>query len=203
MAAKKQGMNVVSVPLDELVLDDRNARRGNVAAIVESLSEFGQHRPVVVQKSTSKIIAGNHLYMAAEALGWDSVDVFYVDDDDATALRRSLADNGTGDLAKWENDTLAALLQEAGTDVPGFDDAFLAKILKDTEPDEPEPEPIFPIVARVNEEYDYVLVVAQNAVDCNWLREKFGVREEQSYKDKAVAKSHVVTVERLQELWAD
>ena len=200
---KVKGMDVVSVPLEELHLDDRNARKGNVASIVESLTEFGQHRPVVVQKSTNRIIAGNHLYMAAEALGWSHVDVFFVEDDDATALRRSLADNGTGDLAKWENDLLADLLQEAGTDVPGFDEAFLAKIMKDTEPDENEPEPIFPIVARVNEEYDYVLVVAQNAVDCNWLREKFGVREEQSYKDKAVAKSHVVTVERLQGLWTD
>jgi ParB-like chromosome segregation protein Spo0J len=200
---KSKGMSVVSVPLEKLILDDRNARRGDVAAIVESLTEFGQHRPVVVQKSTNKIIAGNHLYMAAEALGWESVDAYYVDDDDAKALRRSLADNGTGDLAKWENDTLAALLQEAGDDVPGFDEAFLDKLLKDAGPEEKEPDPIFPIVARVNEEYDYVLVVAQNAVDCNWLREKFGVREEQSYKDKAVAKSHVVTVERLQELWAD
>jgi hypothetical protein len=117
------------------------------------------------------------------------------------ALRRSLADNGTGDLARWDDNVLADLLSQAGDNVPGFDESFLKKMTDDKGAEENAPEPIFPIVARVNEEYDYVLVVAQNSVDCNWLRERFGVRDEQSYKDKAVAKSHVVTVERLQKLW--
>lgn len=200
MPIKQEKMDVVSVPLKDLKLDDRNARQGNVSAIAESLSEFGQHRPVVVQKGSNKIIAGNHLYMAAEALGWSHVNVYYVDDDDAKALRRSLADNAVGDTAKWEEDLLATLLLEAGP-VPGYDQAALDKLLAETTPKDSDEQPIFPIVARTGEKYDYVVIVAEKELDCTWLREKFQFRPEQSYKGPKVSTSHVVSVERLQELW--
>jgi hypothetical protein len=200
MPAVDKSMKVERVALKDLKLDDRNARKGNVAVIAESLEEFGQHRPVVAQRTTKKIIAGNHLYLAAEALGWSHVDVFFVDDDDTKALRRSLADNAVSDTAKWEDDLLGELLLEAGP-VPGYDAEAMEKLLAVTMPDEDKENPIFPIAARIGEKYDYVIIVAEKELDCTWLREKFQLRPEQSYKGPKVATSHVVTVERLQELW--
>jgi len=197
---KIEGMKVESVALKDLVIDERNARKGNVAAIVESLSEFGQHRPVVVQRSNKKIIAGNHLYMAAQALGWSHVQVFYVDDDDPKALRRSLADNSVGDTAQWDDTLLAELLKEAGP-VPGYDQSALDKLLDQLKVTQEAEPPIFPIVARTGEKYDYVIIVAENELDCTWIREKFQLRPEQSYKSPKVATTHVVSAERLQGLW--
>jgi len=173
--AKSKDMDVISVPLDDLVLDDRNARKGNVAVIIESLREFGQHRPVVAQKGTNKVIAGNHLVKAARSLGWQDVQVLYVDDDDKKALRRSLADNAVSDTAKWENDLLVELLEEAGP-VPGYDQDSLNKLIAQTTPKLQVEDPIFPIVARPNEKYDYVLIVAQSEIDVNWLHQTFDLR---------------------------
>jgi len=203
MADKKTNstnMDVESVPLGELVLDQRNARKGNVAAIVESIREFGQHRPIVVQRSTKRIIAGNHLYKAAQTLGWTHIDVAWVDDDDETAQRRSLADNASGDLAKWDEVMLAELLQEVGP-VPGYDQDAIDKLLAKIDKPDKEIDPIFPIVARPSEKYDYVLVIAMNETDAAYMRTKFDLRMEKSYKKEVIGTSHVVTIERLKSLW--
>ena len=72
-------MEVEDVALSRLHTDDRNARKGNVQAIAESLKEFGQHRAIVAQRSTGKIIAGNHTFLAAQTLGWQTVSVHWVE----------------------------------------------------------------------------------------------------------------------------
>jgi hypothetical protein len=192
-------MDVESVSMDSLKIDERNARKGNISAIVESLEEFGQHRPVVAHRKSKKIIAGNHMFRAAQALGWDKINVYWVDDDETTAIRRGLADNATGNLATWDEDLLADLLTETGA-VPGIDEGMLQALTESVDKEVKE-KPIFPITARVNEKYDYVIVVAKSEIDTVWMTEKFGLRVEQSYKGPKTARSHVVTVERLQELW--
>lgn len=128
-AAKPPPMPPVEeVPLSEIHPDPRNARRGNVAEIASSLREFGQHRAVVVQRSTGKIIAGNHVYHAARSMGWETIGVVFVDDDDEKALRRGIADNATGDLATWDTDILRELMEEVGTDIPGITDDRLEEL---------------------------------------------------------------------------
>lgn len=200
MSKKTDDMKIVQVAIGDLVLDKENARKGDIAALVESLQEFGQHRPVVVQRETKKVIAGNHLCQAAEVLGWSHVNVLYVDDDDLTALRRSLADNAVGDKAQWDKNKLADLLFEAGP-VPGYDEGMLEKLTRSLNLELDTTEPIFPIVARPGEKYDFVLIVAESAVDVTWLTQKMQLREEKSYKGPHIARSHVVSVQRLQELW--
>lgn len=207
-AAKPPPMPPVEeVPLSEIHPDPRNARRGNVAEIASSLREFGQHRAVVVQRSTGKIIAGNHVYHAARSMGWETIGVVFVDDDDEKALRRGIADNATGDLATWDTDILRELMEEVGTDIPGITDDRLEELAA-IAADAPsagamgldEEQPMFPVVARVGEQYAYVVVVAENEVDVAWLKTRFGVREERSFKGPQVAESWVVTVKRMREV---
>lgn len=61
-----------------------------MAEVIESLREFGQHWPVAVQRSTGQVIVGNHLFQAAQRLGWSTIDAFVVEDDDEAALRRAI-----------------------------------------------------------------------------------------------------------------
>ena len=49
--------NVQMVEVSKLKPYDKNPRKGNVRAIAESLSVNKQYRPIVVQKSTNKILA--------------------------------------------------------------------------------------------------------------------------------------------------
>lgn len=87
-----------------------NPRRGNVNALVESLSVHGQFRPLVVNRPSMEVLAGNHTLRAAEELGWEEVAVFYVDVDEDEARRIALIDNRVSDLATYDNAELADLL---------------------------------------------------------------------------------------------
>ena len=102
------------VPMGTLKHYEKNPRKGNVAAIVESLKVNKQYRPIVVQKSTKKILAGNHTYKAAKELGWKEIAVVMVDVSDEEAVRIMLADNRTNDLAEYDNQVLAELLKDIG-----------------------------------------------------------------------------------------
>lgn len=197
-ASGETAADAVVVPTELLRPASRNPRRGAVAEVVESLREFGQHRPVVVQRSTGEVIVGNHMLKAAKTLGWETISALIVDDDDDKAMRRALADNFTGDKAKWDEEELAEVLQEVGV-VPGVTESEIDKLLAKLQPEEPK-EPIYPLVPRLNEKYDYVIVFAQNETDWTWLQTKFQLRREKSYKSDAVAVSHVITVSRCQEL---
>jgi hypothetical protein len=187
------------VKLEDLTPQERNPRKGSVTDIVESMREFGQHREVVVQQSTSTVIVGNHVFKAAEVLGWEEIDAFVVDDDDAKAVRRGIADNAVGDKGTWEEELLGQVLQEVGA-VPGYDGRDVEKLLAKLAPKQEKAEPTYPLVPRLNEHYDYVMIFATTETDWVWLQTRLQLRREKSYKSKAVALSHVLTVERFQEL---
>lgn len=104
--------------MDQLQPHPRNSRHGDVGAISESLESHGQYRTITVQRSTNYVLAGNHTYRAALALGASEIAVGYVDVDDEEALRIMLADNRTADLASNDEAALADLLTELiGSDV--------------------------------------------------------------------------------------
>lgn len=109
-----------------------NPRRGDTAAIAESLKAHGQYRPLVVQRSTGYVLAGNHTLKAALDLGWEEIEVTRLDVDDDAARRIVLVDNRSNDLARYDDDELVALLASLDGDFTGtgFDaddlDALLA-----------------------------------------------------------------------------
>lgn len=128
-------MQIEKVLLSQLVPDDKNARahsKRNIEEVKKSLEQFGQHRAFVVQRSSNKILVGNGMYEAMRQLGWKEADVYFVDDDDATAVRRALADNRTAELAEWDPDVLAHLFDNfrGGADIPGWSEDEIDKILQ-------------------------------------------------------------------------
>lgn len=186
--------------IDAIVPAKRNARRGAIAEVIDSLREFGQHRPVVVRRDTREVIVGNHVLKAAQQIGWSTIDAFVVKDNEDVALRRALADNAVGDKAAWDEEELADILRDTGP-VPGFEANEIDKLLARLAPPVEKAEPTYPLTPKLNEKYDYVFIFAENETDWTWLQTIMQVRSEQSYKSKAVAKSHVITVSRFQELW--
>ena len=136
-----QYMNVERVELSKLKLDSRNARKHsdrNIKEIKRSLAELGQHRALVVQRKTGRILVGNGMYRAMLQLGWTEGDVYFVDDDDKQALRRALADNRTGELAEWDMDALTEELGELDGDVIGWNEGELEALLKPDDDTGPE-----------------------------------------------------------------
>jgi hypothetical protein len=200
IGVSKNSADLKMVPLELLREASKNPRRGAVSEVIESIREFGQHRPMVVQISTGEVIVGNHLLRALRSLGEEEGACFIVEDDDHKALRRGVADNAVGDKAGWDEEELAAVLREVGP-TPGYDEGEVDALLRKLEPEDTnKTEPTYPLVPRLNERYDYVMIFCENETDWTWLQTRLELRSEKSYKSNAVAKSHVITVARLQEL---
>ena len=90
----------------------RNVRQGDIGAISTSLTAHGQYKPILVQRGTNYIIAGNHTWKAAQHLGWEKIAAQFLDIDDDKALRILLADNRATDLATYDEHALAEVLSE-------------------------------------------------------------------------------------------
>lgn len=134
--------DVQHVPIERVRAHPANPREGDVGAIWESIQENGFFGALVVQESSGCILAGNHRWMAAKEAGMQEVPVIYVDVDDERAMRILLADNRTNDVASYDGETLADLLEHlestddglAGT---GYDGDALDELLHDLERDKP------------------------------------------------------------------
>jgi DNA modification methylase len=125
------------VDIDSIETHPKNVRQGDIGAISESLQAHGQYRPIVVDKRTNRILAGNHTWKAAKALGWTEINAGFIETkDDDEALRILLADNRTTDLASYDDSGLAELLKqladtEIGLEGTAFDGDDLDTLLKD------------------------------------------------------------------------
>lgn len=132
----------LSVPIADLTPDPANARKHgqrNLDAIKASLAAFGQRKPLVVQRQGMIVRAGNGTMQAAKALGWEHIAAVVIDEDSAQAVQFAIADNRTAELAEWDDETLASLLDgmdETTRDMLAFDDKELAGLMRGLEPDE-------------------------------------------------------------------
>ncbi len=99
------------VNTDAIQPHPKNARQGDVGAIIESLESHGQYRPLVVQRSTGFVLAGNHTYRALMQMGAEQVAVTFLDVDDDEALRIMLVDNRSAELAVYDDSALVELLR--------------------------------------------------------------------------------------------
>lgn len=132
-------LDIEYVPTGEVRPHPDNARQGDVGAIHASITHNGVYRPLIVQRSTGHILAGNHTYQAMLHHGLDQVPVVYRDVDDEQAKRIMVADNRTADLGDYDKqvllDTLQGLDGLEGTGYDGDDlDTLLEEINRDPLP---------------------------------------------------------------------
>lgn len=123
------------VPLSSLVLDETNRRthgQRNLSAIEDSIRKHGVVEPLVVQRGTGRIVAGNGRAEVLRRLGYSEVDVVEIEigsEDEFKAL--SIRLNRTGELAGWDvaglEADLAALADSGWGSLPEF--GFDAKLL--------------------------------------------------------------------------
>lgn len=150
MTTPDHQLQVDVVPVSDLLPYPGNARRGDVAAVKESLRVNGLFRPLVVRAETMHVLAGNHTLQALRELAgeddrWTEVPVTFLRDlTDEQARRVVLADNRTSDLATYDDQALLDLLRELGDDLSGTgyvqdDLAVLESLLAESQ--EPPPAP--------------------------------------------------------------
>ena len=132
-------MRIEVLDINEVLQHPQNVRihsKKNLDIIKNSLQEFGQTKPILVQKSTMYVIAGNGTLQAAKALGWETIQAHILDltDDKANAL--AILDNKSTDESQWDEKGLTDLLQQLGDSDPdilsltGFEMEDLDNMLK-------------------------------------------------------------------------
>lgn len=122
--------------IETLKFDPANSRKHderNIKAIMESLKQHGQRKPIVIY--SDMIVAGNGTVTAAKRLGWTEI---WVNNDPFPSLEAAkayaLQDNRSAELAAWDDvqlgDTLSEL-KEAGWDIEsiGFNEYDLENMV--------------------------------------------------------------------------
>lgn len=125
----------LAIDISTLQFDAANARKHNpknIEAIKSSLAQFGQRKPIVVQRDGMIVRAGNGTLEAARALGWSEIAAVVIDEDGTKAAQFAIADNRTAELAEWDKETLATLLDsmdEHDREIVGFNVEDVQEIL--------------------------------------------------------------------------
>lgn len=127
--------------LSEWKNNSRIHTQRNLLTIKNSLETFGQIKPLIVQKSSMSIIAGNGTFQAMKALGWEKADCYIIDIDDKKAEAYCIVDNRATDQSEWDQKTLMQVLQDLNEydedllNCTGFDATEMEKMLQFLEDD--------------------------------------------------------------------
>ena len=125
------------LPIEDLVPLEKNPRRGNIAAITASYSQFGQVKPIVVRPNddgTFTVIAGNHQLEAAKRLGWTEIAAVQMHGSNENAIAFALADNRTMEMGHTDTSMLNDILVDVSDYYPelfeglGWDEFEMAAI---------------------------------------------------------------------------
>lgn len=126
-------MKVENVKMDEIRLLEGNPRKHpevQIEALMSSVEQFGQYRPIVVDEG-GVILAGNGLFTALGRLGKETATIHRV-----VGLSQSqkdkliLADNKTGSMSKDDFARIDEMLRSLDDyEVPGYDPDVLRELL--------------------------------------------------------------------------
>lgn len=191
-----EGLRHLAIPLADLRPDPANARKHNaknLEAIRVSLERFGQRAPVVVQARGMVVRAGNGRLEAARALGWSHLAAVVIDEESADAVAFALADNRTAELAEWDTETLASILDAMPAEdiaASGFTEGDLAELLRELTPagvEETEtPEPPAKPVSVTGDMWElgaHRLLCGDSTVEANLQRLLDGARADMAFTD--------------------
>lgn len=112
-------MEFTEMLASELVHDNENPRKHgeeNFAAIRASILAHGQVEPLVIQRETKMVIAGNARLRVLKDLGYKKVKAVLLDVDNTEARKLSIVLNRSGELAEWNEANLAKHLEELSSD---------------------------------------------------------------------------------------
>lgn len=166
----------------------------------ESLEEFGLVEIPAINLDDT-LIAGHQRCKAMMLLGMGEQEIdVRVPSRMLTAKelkRYNLASNAI--KGNWLEDVLKSHFADVNMDDYGLKVAEMDELLKRQEEKTAEPE--YPIVAKFSESYDAFIIVCNNEIDSNFVRQVMQQGTVQSYKSKNVGSTHVIDAKDFAKLW--
>lgn len=92
------------IPVDELIYDPYQTQehdQRSISEIKRSFSAHGQKKPIVIERSTGVIKAGNGTVEAVKDLGWTHIAAVRSDDLESDLRAYAMDDNRTSQFSKW------------------------------------------------------------------------------------------------------
>jgi len=126
MQSENHALEVTTEKLSALNFAPVNPRHHegrNPEIIRHSLKTFGQVEPLVVQKSSLRVIGGNGRLGVMRQMGWTEASIVLLDVDDATALALGIQLNRAAESSRWDEQLLLTTLDEIrefGYDLDGI-----------------------------------------------------------------------------------
>ena len=201
-------LEIVRMPISDLQPHPKNPRKhpDQGSPQWEALATSLKHdyfSPLVWNRRNGMLVSGHLRRKVLLSQGVNYVDVAVVDYDEKTHIARMLAANkGAGKDDRKSSIDLLVELVDAGIDagMAGYDLSELDKWLaKADQGNEVTREPDYPIMPKLGEKHDYVIVYTDNESDRAFLHSLLGVRKEQSYKATAIGTGRVVHFARALE----
>lgn len=184
------GLEDLFVPIDSVRQHPRNPNNGDLDSITESIKINGYVDPIIVQKETGYIIAGNHRWQVLHGLGSKVAPVIFVEMDEEQALRYMLANNETAKKAVTDDALMVELLgllstTEIGLIGSGYSDEEYHRLMMGLE-NAPLPEVPHKAGVALNGIYE-VTVSFDNADDRDTLNSELLMR----YDDEDVRTANI------------
>ena len=109
--------------------------KNQISEICDSIKEFGQYRPILIQRSSNRIICGYGVYLALKKLKHKEVLVKKLDVSDEEADNIRFTDNYSNESSKWNEDKLQYLFMEMPDElikISGFEIEEVENIFNDS-----------------------------------------------------------------------
>ena len=161
------------VGIDSLKEDESNVMihsARNMEAIKNSLEKYGQRKPIVVNKKTRIIMAGNGTWKAAKELNAKEIAAIFIEEDNLNSKAYSIMDNKSAKLAEYDYNNLKNAVAEIDVgesmidELIGFTDIELTEMFDYEKVF--EDEKIIPeMELQAYEHYDYIMLVFVNTMD--------------------------------------
>jgi len=202
------------IDIEELQQDKHNFNQGTKKGkrlMARSLQELGAVRSILLDKDNN-IIAGNKTQEAAIKAGIKKVRIIETTGDELVAVKRTdvdidsvkgrelaLVDNLASQvnlsLDEVELSTMTAELNgfdpnNWGLEVKGLTDQQFEQEFNSVTNDDAE----YPIIPKYDEKHELFIIISDNEVDANYLREVLNMQKMKSYKSGKVTKSNVVHI---------
>lgn len=182
-------MEIIEKNIEELRAYENNPRDndGAVAAVAESIKQFGFRVPLVIDKD-GVIICGHTRKKAAERLGLASVPCVIADDLTPEQIKAyRLADNKTAELAEWDFEALEkelAGLTAFDVDMTafGFDESvFEDEFTTDFElPDDDKPQTRTITLSLCEEQYTIATACIDYVIENDLIAHDYGNNNKKS-----------------------
>lgn len=178
-----------------LIKDDKFRK---LTESIKSFPEMLEIRPIVVNKEMI-ILGGNMRFRACQEAGLKKIPVIVADLSEEKQREFLIKDNVSG--GEWDWDILLSEWKDVELESWGID--FPESISESKEDFEKKVSAyddsncLYPIIPKFDEKQELFVIICENEIDANWLREKLNMQKMKSYKTGLVTKSNVIHINDL------